>query len=36
MLQDHLSDAQYAALIDINDGTEYRDETRVIDGQERR
>ena len=35
VLQDHLSDAQYAALIDINDGTEFRDETRVIDGQER-
>ena len=35
VLKDHLSDAQYDALMDINDGTEYRDETRIIDGQER-
>ena len=35
VLRNHLSTDQYAALMDINDGTDYRDETRIIDGQER-
>jgi asparagine N-glycosylation enzyme membrane subunit Stt3 len=35
ILQDHLTDAQYNALIDINDGTDFTDVTRLIEGEER-
>ncbi|MCH1410811.1 MAG: glycosyltransferase family 39 protein [Candidatus Poseidoniaceae archaeon] len=35
VLKAHLSDAQYDALLDINDGTELTEATRVIDGEEK-
>ena len=35
VLRAHLSDAQYDAFMDINDGTEFTDVTQTVDGQDK-